>query len=78
MEMTVLLIVCMFVAFCNGVMVGMVAKDCDNYDKSFAEAWNEMVHESQDKKLGKVCMKTFYFIPQIIATVSKIRPAYQK
>lgn len=78
MELTLLLIVVAYTLFFNGVMLGMVAQECVYHDKFFVEAWNEKVKESQDKKIGKVCMRTFYFIPQFIATVSKRRPAYEE
>lgn len=78
MGTTVLLIVGAYTLFCNGVLVGMVVTECDNHDKTFTEVWNDKVNESQDKKLGRICMKAFYFIPQIISTISKIGLAYQR
>ena len=74
MEWALLLIVVAYTLFCNGVMLGMVAQECAYHDKFFIEAWDEKVQESQDKKFGRACMKTFYFIPQIIATISKRTP----
>lgn len=78
MEWILLLIVGAYTLLCNGVMLGMVAQECVYHDKFFVEVWNEKVQESQDKKFGRACMKTFYFIPQIIATISKRTPAYEE
>ncbi len=65
-----LVLVVFFHAFFNGFMVAEVCHTCYE-EETYSTAWNKMVLESQDTKIGRFLMKTFYIVPTVISLICK-------
>lgn len=61
--------------FCNGYVV---AETEHREEEFFFQKWEEEVNESQDKRIGRILMKNFYFIPTIGAVMSWCKYKLQK
>lgn len=58
-------------AFCNGVELVEMTKRRKDEGSTLKNVWNKEVEEDQSSRIGRILMKTFYFVPTLVSALGK-------